>query len=45
MTTAARSPKACSAEGSEATTSAKPPVFASGAASEETIKTRATEEL
>src|ERR1035438_807151 len=45
MTTATSSPRERRAKGSEPTTSARPPVLAKGAASEETIRTRATHEL
>src|SRR5207244_10786150 len=45
MTTATSSPQERSARGSEPTTSASPPVLASGAASEETIRTRDTKKL
>src|SRR5439155_1012056 len=45
MTTATSSPRARRAEGREPTTSDSPPVLASGAASDETIRTRATTEI
>src|ERR1019366_4636480 len=45
MTTATSSPKERRAEGSEPTTSARPPVLAKGAASEETMRTRVTRAL
>src|ERR1017187_4704782 len=45
MTTATSSPRERRAKGSEPTTSARPPVLAKGAASEETMRTRVTSEL
>jgi hypothetical protein len=45
ITTATSSPNSRNAAGSAPTTSARPPVLASGAASEDTISTFATLEL